>query len=675
MKKIIIFLLLMGLNKSLLAQVTESKYWTVRKNVTKVEAPSILNVPYPGVSPVEILEATFRFFTGKIHYLSDNEHYMFVSGYSSHLGLVTPPNSINDISPTPSLTLKRENGFWKFNREVPEVKTWMIRNFKIKDDFIVIGDGNEIGPNVKGNRWRGNAYLGKIGSRGMIDWVKVNDEKNMAYFHGITMGDLNGDGLIDIGGSPAGWENPFALKIFIQSKKNSFTNLDSIVIYNKEYFPPFTLEYVDLNNDGIDEIITADYGHPGENKMNHVMVYSWNKSTGKFENTFVSKTPTAFYNVRMGATSIHPFDFTNDGVTDLAIAREGRFGDGPGGAAHSFEIWRGLGDGTFAPHWSTPIWSANEIQFREFSVFDVNDDSYLDIIFRPFHYGSFYRNNPVWWNVPANNGIKLNKLIWLNDGTGKFKHYDKDELKIEGININTVTPYMDGKNLHFVGTFTEPNSIQWGQKAINLTTYDIQVHLNGIDAPNKPDLIFPEKNYSGIAGGTEFKWTATSNTKKYEIQFSSNASFNPLYLKTDTLTQNTFKIPAFKPGDPVGFYWRVRGIGVGGNGEWSPANNFTRAALTHNEDVSSPITFELHQNFPNPFNPSTQIQFSLPSSSHVTIEIFNTIGQRVHVLLDEMKTQGSHSITFDARGLTSGMYLYRLTTPEFTQTRMMSLVK
>jgi hypothetical protein len=610
--------------------------------------------------------------SGKFHYMSDNEHYMFFPGDVNFY--VSRPTSIYDVATASSLVLKRVNGLWVFWKEVPEVSPWSIRSNKVTKNWVVLGDGNEIGPNVEGNRWRGNAYFGKIGSKGNIDWTKVNSDDQMSFYHGITGGDLNRDGLIDIGSAPSQIENKYSVKTFIQTKDGRFSNQDSLVKFIDGYNRPFTLEYIDLNGDGIDELVTADYGPPPNQpeKMNNVMVYTLNKSTGKFENTFISKQPTAFYNVRMGATSIHAYDFTNDGIIDLAIPREG---PGDGGASHSFEIWRGQGDGTFSALWSTPIWSANQIQFREFSILDVNNDGYLDIIFRPFHYGSFYRNNPVWWNVSANNGIKLHKLIWLNDGSGKFTHYDKEELKIEGINVDNVHPYMDGKNLHFIGTFTEPNGMLYGQKAINLTTYDIQVHLNGIDAPKKPDLIFPENNSTGLTGGIEFKWSPTTNTTKYEIQFSTVASFNSFYLKTDTLTQNKFKIPSFTSGDPTSYYWRVRGIGVGGNGEWSSTQIFTRAKLTHDENLSNPITFELHQNFPNPFNPSTQIQFSIPTQSHVKIEVFNSIGKRIKVLMDEMKAQGTHTMTFDATGLTSGVYVYRLTTPEFTQTRVMSLVK
>jgi hypothetical protein len=671
MKKFICLLLGLFFYQHTFGQVTQNKYWTLKKNVTRVEAPSIPDIPHIGVTPTDYLIETFRNVAGKFHYYSDGHHF-FYPGFAFFY-FNNRPESIKVVAPAPGLILNRTDEGWKFWKEIPEVSTWAIRNHKIKDDWVVIGDGNEIGPNVEGNRWRGNTYFGKIGSKGNINWVKVNDETNMSFYHGITGGDLNGDGLIDIGGSPVGYQNPPGVKTFIQNKDGSFLNRDPMVVYPKDYiFPPFTLEYEDLDKDGIDEIITADYGYPANDKMNHVMVLRLNKLTENFQMSFASSQPTAFYSVRMGATSIKVHDFTGDGIKDLSVAREGQDASGPNG---SIEIWRGLDDGSFTAHWSTPIWSERQLMFREFSVFDVNKDGHLDIILRPHHFGSFFRNNPTMNNVSANNGIKLHKLIWLNDGKGKFNHYDKDTLKIVGINVDNIHPYMDGDILHFIGTFTESNGILKGQKAINLTTYDIQVHLNGIDAPNKPDLIFPENNSTGLTGGIEYKWSSTSNTTKYEIQFSTVASFNSFYLKTDTLTQNKFKIPSFKSGDPSSYYWRVRGIGVGGNGEWSSTQIFTRAKLTHDENLSNPITFELHQNFPNPFNPSTQIQFSIPTSSHVKIEVFNSIGKRIKVLMDEMKAQGTHTITFDATSLTSGAYVYRLTTPEFTQTRIMTLVK
>ncbi len=73
-----------------------------------------------------------------------------------------------------------------------------------------------------------------------------------------------------------------------------------------------------------------------------------------------------------------------------------------------------------------------------------------------------------------------------------------------------------------------------------------------------------------------------------------------------------------------------------------------------------PATFALRQNNPNPFNPSTTIQFELPRSSKVVLKLFNILGQQVQELVNDEKPAGVYRLTVDARGLASGVYFYRI---------------
>ena len=91
--------------------------------------------------------------------------------------------------------------------------------------------------------------------------------------------------------------------------------------------------------------------------------------------------------------------------------------------------------------------------------------------------------------------------------------------------------------------------------------------------------------------------------------------------------------------------------------------------------LSLPTEVGLLQNYPNPFNPSTQINFALPEASHVTLEVYNVIGERVAVLVDEARPAGYFSARFDAATLPSGLYLYRLTTGTSMLVRKMMFVK
>jgi hypothetical protein len=90
---------------------------------------------------------------------------------------------------------------------------------------------------------------------------------------------------------------------------------------------------------------------------------------------------------------------------------------------------------------------------------------------------------------------------------------------------------------------------------------------------------------------------------------------------------------------------------------------------------SVPRIFSLEQNFPNPFNPSTEITFSLPHSSMVTLTVYNLLGKEVAILVNEPLSAGQHSCRFMANGYASGVYFYKLTADGFVQTRRMVLTK
>ena len=88
-----------------------------------------------------------------------------------------------------------------------------------------------------------------------------------------------------------------------------------------------------------------------------------------------------------------------------------------------------------------------------------------------------------------------------------------------------------------------------------------------------------------------------------------------------------------------------------------------------------PTEFLLLQNYPNPFNPSTKISWQSPVGSHQTIKVYDILGNEVATLVDEFKTAGSHEIEFNSENLASGIYIYRLQTAEFTQTKKMMLLR
>lgn len=93
------------------------------------------------------------------------------------------------------------------------------------------------------------------------------------------------------------------------------------------------------------------------------------------------------------------------------------------------------------------------------------------------------------------------------------------------------------------------------------------------------------------------------------------------------------------------------------------------------KDAELQRAFLLEQNYPNPFNPTTAIRFRLPTTTRVCVALYDLLGRKVAVLTNGWMEPGSHEISFDAEGLTSGVYFYRLTAGELVQTKKMILVK
>ena len=107
-------------------------------------------------------------------------------------------------------------------------------------------------------------------------------------------------------------------------------------------------------------------------------------------------------------------------------------------------------------------------------------------------------------------------------------------------------------------------------------------------------------------------------------------------------------------------------------GFWRPAQ-----LLTPVEQLLDliPLEYRLDQNYPNPFNPVTNIRFTLKERSHATLVVYNLLGQKVATLIEQELGAGEYVAQFDPNTLATGIYVYRLTTTNFVQSRRMLLLK
>lgn len=118
------------------------------------------------------------------------------------------------------------------------------------------------------------------------------------------------------------------------------------------------------------------------------------------------------------------------------------------------------------------------------------------------------------------------------------------------------------------------------------------------------------------------------------------------------------------------YYYRIKAFNSGG-----------KLIFTSDElkiGVSGLRDFSLEQNQPNPFNPTTLIKYTLTSSTHVSLKVYDLIGKEVATLVDQVQNDGEYSITFDASrypNMTSGIYFYKLETDKYSEVKKMILAK
>ncbi len=190
--------------------------------------------------------------------------------------------------------------------------------------------------------------------------------------------------------------------------------------------------------------------------------------------------------------------------------------------------------------------------------------------------------------------------------------------------------------------------------------------------PGVIPLITPVNNASVSSDTVKCVWGASpSSWDWFEIStdslFVSSTSVDSAVMSCTKVVRNL--------RDNTLYYWRVRGGNLTGWGPFSERRSFKVSYTAVRDQYGIPPTFALNQNYPNPFNPSTQIAFDIPRETRVKLEVYNVLGARVLTLEDRIMSAGYHSATVQAGSLPSGLYLYRLTTPEASLTRKMLLMK
>ena len=191
-------------------------------------------------------------------------------------------------------------------------------------------------------------------------------------------------------------------------------------------------------------------------------------------------------------------------------------------------------------------------------------------------------------------------------------------------------------------------------------------------------LVRPSNGGSVCADSAVFVWKrGGANVNRYWIEIAFDSLFT--FRSIDSTVTDTIKSVVHQLIAGRTYWWKVRAGNPDGWGPYSDQRSFVAIvdcstdAVPLADDV--PHEYALSQNYPNPFNPSTRIEFSLSKESYVRLEVFNMLGERVAVMVDERRPAGRYTEQFDASGLASGLYFYRMLANDVSFTKKMMLLK
>lgn len=272
----------------------------------------------------------------------------------------------------------------------------------------------------------------------------------------------------------------------------------------------------------------------------------------------------------------------------------------------------------------------------------------------------------IYENEPGRN-IRNSSSI----GTGKLNFYDTTNPYEGPYSIYTT-------GIHLYGMVSFDFILDRDLTYLRSNNYVLKMNIRGDYADSKIDLRFIDSRTSDPA---DRAWRMEYTIDRSKVKFDNQ--------------WHEISVP-LKDFREVGAYENGTWYNPKGLGDWSRIDRFDIVANHHdlvgknywfdNISISSPVAssvdesntpsvFALENNYPNPFNASTRIRFSLPAEGKVSLDIYNTLGEKVMTLVNMVLNKGTHEYSFDAGQLPTGIYFYRLTTPGQSMTKKCLLLK
>jgi hypothetical protein len=336
--------------------------------------------------------------------------------------------------------------------------------------------------------------------------------------------------------------------------------------------------------------------------------------------------------------------------------------------------------------------------------------------------GVFYQQNGVTFNPVSFNRIGFGAATSSGDGTTAEMQYDNVTVAPQQVLVapilllptNGATNVSSNPTLNWngssgatsyglqVSTSASFSSIIYSQQGITgtsqqvtglgtNTTYYWRVNATNasgtssysniwsfttvIGAPAAPTLSSPASGAAVTGNTITFAWNSATGAISYRLQISTSPSFATTILDLSGIAGSSITYTGLAANTV--YYWRVNASNSAGTTSFSSVWSFTTAGTTDVEsiNVGIPSEFSLSQNFPNPFNPTSTIEFQIPRESHVRLSVFDIMGDELSILVNEIKAPGSYRVRVDGTAFAAGTYICRMVAGTFVQSRKLLLIK
>ncbi|MDX1740894.1 MAG: T9SS type A sorting domain-containing protein, partial [Rhodothermales bacterium] len=211
----------------------------------------------------------------------------------------------------------------------------------------------------------------------------------------------------------------------------------------------------------------------------------------------------------------------------------------------------------------------------------------------------------------------------------------------------------------------------WRVRASNVMGYGEWTEASFSTVGTQALLIHPGDGdaFSDTTTTLTFRWHPYPSATRYYLQISDSPDFSTV--PTKRLSATEYVDNTLEPDKQ--YFWRV----TANTSESSPVWSFVIGSVNTNTERGDgiPLAFRLLGNYPNPFNPMTTISYDLPQAADVALAVYDVLGRQIREIVSGARPAGTYEVSFDASGLPSGVYFYRLQAGDYAETKRMVVVK